>query len=64
MVGMVAGAGLVAAVSANARDTSLEIVMTAAFVTGPLGPPGALAGLVAGSARARRARAPSRTAYQ
>jgi hypothetical protein len=38
------GAGIVALFSGNAHDKSIEIVMTAAFVTGPLG---ALLGLLA-----------------
>jgi hypothetical protein len=41
LLGYVAGAGFgalaVAALSSNMHDKSLEIVMTAAFVTGPIG---------------------------
>ncbi len=45
------GAGMVALLSSNTHDKSVEIVMTAAFVTGPLG---ALVGLIAGLLRSRR----------
>lgn len=43
VVGAATGALLVALLSANTHDKSLETVMTAAFVTGPLG---ALVGVV------------------
>ena len=42
---------MVALLSSNTHDKSVEIVMTAAFVTGPLG---ALVGLLAGLLRSRR----------
>lgn len=44
VAGALAGAALVDIFSANRHDKSLEIVMTAAFVTGPLG---AVVGLLA-----------------
>ncbi len=40
-------------VSANSHDKAIEMVMTAAFVTGPLG---AIIGLVVALVRARRSR--------
>ena len=42
-VGLAAGALLVSLFSTNSHDRDLEVIMTAAFVTGPLG---ALAGVV------------------
>ena len=44
-VGAGIGAGMIALLSSNTHDKSVEIAMTAAFVTGPLG---ALVGLLAG----------------
>ncbi len=55
VAGYVVGAGLGAAgielFSTNTHDKSLEMVMTSAFVTGPIG---AVIGLVAGWLRARK----------
>ena len=49
VIGFFAGAfvssGLIAALSTNAHDKSLEVAMTAMFVGGPIG---AVVGLVAG----------------
>lgn len=42
-VGLAAGALLVSLFSTNSHDKDLEVIMTAAFVTGPLG---ALSGVV------------------
>ena len=50
-LGAAIGYGLVAGLSGNRHDKSLEMVMTAAFVTGPLG---ALLGLVIGLWRSAR----------
>lgn len=36
-IGVAAGAGLVTALSGNLHDQSVEVAMTAAFVTGPAG---------------------------
>lgn len=52
LVGAVATYALVALVSSNAHDRSLEAAMTAAFVGGPLG---AVVGLVVGLRRRTRA---------
>jgi ABC-type antimicrobial peptide transport system permease subunit len=55
VVGYLVGAGLGAAAielfSANTHDRSVEMAMTAAFVTGPIG---AVIGLIAGWIGARR----------
>lgn len=48
-VGVAIGAGLVAAFSANTHDKSVELVMTSAFVTGPIG--AIIGALVAGLRR-------------
>ena len=50
--GAIIGGLLVALVSGNAHDKSLEIVMTAAFATGPIG---AVIGAITGLAWRRRA---------
>ncbi len=52
-VGVAVGLALVSMVSSNSHDRSLEMVMTAAFVTGPLG---AIIGLVVALVRSRRGR--------
>ncbi len=52
-VGVAVGFALVSMVSSNSHDKSLEMVMTAAFVTGPLG---AIIGIVVALVRARRGR--------
>lgn len=49
--GVVIGALLVGALSGNAHDKSLETVMTAAFVTGPIG---AVLGCIVGMLTRRR----------
>ena len=36
-VGVAAGAGLITLLSSNTHDKSVELAMTAAFVTGPIG---------------------------
>ena len=48
--GVAVGAALVAAFSTNAHDKSQELVMTAAFVTGPIG---AVLGAILGAWRSR-----------
>lgn len=50
-VGVVAGAVLVSLLSSNTHDKSVEMAMTAAFVTGPIG---AVAGLLAAFVLSRR----------
>lgn len=52
-VGVAVGLALVSMVSSNSHDRSLEMIMTAAFVTGPLG---AIIGLVVALVRSRRGR--------
>ncbi len=52
-VGVAVGLALVSMVSSNSHDRSLEMVMTAAFVTGPLG---AIIGLVVALVSSRRGR--------
>lgn len=55
LVGAGAGAALVAMLSANVHDKSLETVMTAIFVTGPAGAViGAIAALVWSTRRASK----------
>jgi len=54
IVGATVGAGLIQLLSANAHDKSVEMAMTAAFVTGPIG---ALIGVIAALVSLRR-RAP------
>ena len=54
VIGAGLGAGSVALFSGNTHDKSMEIVMTAAFVTGPLG---AIVGLIAALLQSRRAAA-------
>ena len=49
--GAIAGLLLVSLLSTNSHDKSMEMVMTAAFFTGPIG---AVVGLVWGIFRARR----------
>jgi hypothetical protein len=51
IVGALLGAGAVELVSPNTHDKSVEMAMTGAFVTGPIG---AVMGAVAGWMRARR----------
>ncbi len=51
VVGAACGAILISLVSGNTHDKSLEMTMTAAFVTGPIG---AVIGLVAGLLWRRR----------
>ena len=50
-IGVAAGLLLVSLFSGNTHDRGMEQVMTAAFVTGPIG---AVIGLVSGIVRARR----------
>lgn len=50
-IGVGAGLALVALFSPNMHDKSVEMAMTSAFVTGPLG---AVAGLIAGIVLSRR----------
>jgi len=52
--GAMAGAILICLLSANTHDKSLEITMTAAFVTGPLG---AVIGMIGGILWKRRSNA-------
>lgn len=51
VAGALLGAGAVELFSPNTHDKSVEMAMTGAFVTGPIG---AVIGLVAGWRRARR----------
>lgn len=51
LVGALAGYGLIGMLSSNIHDKPLEMAMTAAFVTGPLG---AVVGLVVGWFSGRR----------
>jgi ABC-type antimicrobial peptide transport system permease subunit len=51
-VGAFIGAVLISLISGNTHDKNMEVVMTAAFVTGPLG---AIIGLIVGLFRTRRA---------
>jgi NhaP-type Na+/H+ or K+/H+ antiporter len=53
-LGVAAGLLLVSMGSSNTHDRSLEMAMTAAFVTGPLG---AILGIVMSLVRSRRQRA-------
>lgn len=54
-VGVAVGAVLISIVSGNTHDKSLEIAMTAAFVTGPIG---SVLGLIAAILRTRRSAPP------
>jgi hypothetical protein len=55
VIGAAVGIGLVAAFSGNVHDKSLEMVMTGAFATGPVG---AIIGLVLGLVLSGRGRKP------
>ena len=51
IIGAALGAAAIQLFSSNTHDKSVELAMTAAFVTGPIG---AVIGLIAGWIRARR----------
>lgn len=51
VAGALIGVGLIELVSGNTHDKSMEVAMTAAFVTGPIG---AAAGAIAGFVWGRR----------
>lgn len=51
MAGALAGAALISLMSSNTHDKSLEVAMTSAFVTGPIG---ALIGCIWGLFVSRR----------
>lgn len=51
VIGAAIGAALISAFSGNTHDKSIEVVMTAAFVTGPIG---AILGCIFGALRRPR----------
>ena len=53
VIGALIGGTLISLTSGNTHDKGMEVVMTAAFVTGPLG---AIIGLIVGLIRGRRAK--------